>query len=440
MGPPPGGPPDAEAPTLVGRFPDSSEVLPNLGRPAEFIFNEVISEGTAPNFGLGTGSLEGLILLSPSEEVPVVRWRRNRITVEPREGWQNGRVYRIELLGGVSDLRTNRLDRGAVITFTTGAVQPRTVLRGRVVDWTTRRPAPGGIVEAVLLPDSLTYRAIADSTGHFEFGPLPAGEYLVHGGLDQNRNRRLDGRELFDTVRVAAGRDSVGEIWAFRHDSVGPRIQGLTLRDSLSIVVTLTQPADPRQPFAPGLARVRRLPDSTEIPVVAVHPPAVFDSIFPQRVEVLRTAADSARADSLRLVRERADSLRADSLARADRLEAERAELDARRGIVRRSDAPVSGRQLPELTSRPALLERLQIRVDSALAPGGRYVVELRDVRNPSGAAAPTLLVLVVPEAPPTPPRDTTAVPPDTVATPPPPPPVPPPPPPPAPRHRPAGP
>ncbi len=413
MGPPPGGPEDLAAPRLLSRSPDSAEVLPNFRGTAEFVFDEVISEGSAPNFGLGSGSLEGLVILSPSPEVPVVRWRRNRITVEPREGWRDGLVYRVELRPGISDLRTNRWDEGAVITFTTGAVQPRTVLRGRIVDWTTRRPHPGGVVEAVLLPDSLSYRGVADSTGHFELGPLPAGDYLVYGGVDQSRNFRLEPRELHDTVRLAAGRDSIGEIWAFRHDTTGPRIRELGLRDSVSISITLTQPADPRQALTPEMVRVRRLPDSTEIPVVAVHAPAVFDSLFPPRPAAAMTAADSARADSLRAVRARADSLRADSVARAARLEAERAAEDARRGIVRRAE-PRPPPRLEPLTSRPALLEQLLVRVDSILAPGGRYVVETRGLRNPNGAVTPGFLVLVVPELPP--PRDTAAVRPDTGA------------------------
>lgn len=413
MGPPPGGPPDLVSPVLVSRFPDSSEVLPNLDRDAEFTFNEVISEGTAPNFGLGNGTLESLILLSPSDLVPVVRWRRDRITVRPREGWRNGLVYRIELRPGIVDLRTNRLESGAVITFSTGAVQPRTTLTGVVVDWTTRRPQAGGIVEAILMPDSLSYRGLADSTGAFRLGPLPAGEYLVYAGVDQNRNFRVEPREVFDSVRVAEGEESVGEIWAFRHDSVGPRIQTLALRDSVTIIVTLNQMIDPRQAFSPAMARVRRLPDSTEVGVVAVHPPAVFDSLFPSQAPL--TGADSARADSVARVRARADSIRADSLSRAQELEAQRQALDARRGIVRRSDTQVPTRQLEPLTSRPALVDRLQIRVDSILAPGGRYVVEITGVRNPSGASTPGLLVLVVPDPPPAaPPPDSTAARPDT--------------------------
>jgi hypothetical protein len=81
MGPPPGGPPDLNPPHLLSRFPDTMVVQADFDDPAEFVFDEVVSEGSAPNFGLGTGSLESLVLLSPSNEVPVVRWRRNRITV-----------------------------------------------------------------------------------------------------------------------------------------------------------------------------------------------------------------------------------------------------------------------------------------------------------------------------------------------------------------------
>ena len=115
-------------------------------------------------------------------------WQRDRITVRPGEGWQPNRVYRVELLPGVTDLRRNRSDTGAVLTFTTGAPLPTTSIQGTVVDWTTGRPAPAALVEAILLPDSLPYRGVADSSGHFSLGPLPAGDYLVRGVLDQNHN------------------------------------------------------------------------------------------------------------------------------------------------------------------------------------------------------------------------------------------------------------
>ena len=177
--PPPGGPPDAAPPLLVRTVPDSFEVFQKYDSDVEFVFDEVISEGGSPNQGAGTGDLERLVILSPTSQVPKVRWRRNRITVRPDEGWQRDRVYRVELLPGVSDLRRNRLDSGRVVTFSTGAPAPRTTFKGVVVDWTSARPAQGALVVAVKMPDSLPYRGIADSSGHFNLGPLPAGQYMT---------------------------------------------------------------------------------------------------------------------------------------------------------------------------------------------------------------------------------------------------------------------
>lgn len=423
MAPPPGGPPDFEEPRVIATRPESVAVLPGFRGDVEFVFNEVISEGSSPNFGLGTGTLEQLVLLSPSNEVPSVRWRRNRITVHPSEGWRPGLVYRVELRPGVMDLRNNRSESGTVVTFTTGAELPTTVLRGRVVDWTTRRPQPDGVVQAVLhpgSPDSLVYRMLADSLGFFEFGPLPEGEYLVFAGIDQNRNRRIEPRELFDSVRVAAGDESVGEVWAFRHDTVGPRLQAVARRDSISINLQFTQFLRPVPAYRPALARVLRLPDSVPVTVVGIFTQERYDSLFRVRGDQLVTPEDSARADSLRRVQARRDSIRADSIANAQRLAAERAAEDARRGIIRRSDTQAAPRQLEPLTTRPALTDRLVIRLDTTLVPGGRYVVEIQGIENLSRASTTSLLVLVVPEPPPQPPParpDTMAARPDTLAT-----------------------
>src|ERR671915_399898 len=78
--PPPGGPPDRAPPRLVATNPDSLANLGPFRGVAEFQFDEVISEGGTPNQGTGTGGLERLVILSPTNEVPDVDWRRSRIT------------------------------------------------------------------------------------------------------------------------------------------------------------------------------------------------------------------------------------------------------------------------------------------------------------------------------------------------------------------------
>lgn len=388
VAPPPGGPPDASPPVLLATRPDSLIADPAWRGAVEFIFDETISEGNAPNFGLGTGDLERLLLLSPTRQVPVVRWKRNRITVHPREGWQPGTVYRVELLSGVVDLRNNRSRATSVVTFSTGADIPRDTLSGLVVDWQTSRPAGLAVIEAFLLPDSLIYRTLADSAGRFAFGPLPAGEYMVRGVVDQNRNGRLDLREAFDTVHVTTGRDSVGEIWAFAHDTLPPRPTQASLLDSLSMSVDFSQSLDPYQRLPVDSVVIRRASDSTLVTVLAALPRAAYDSAFPP---VPPAPVDSAARDSL-----------VDSTGRAPpAVPPPRVAIDT------------MGRR--PLTTKPPLTQRLIIRVEEALVPGERYLVDLSGVRNVTGTAGRGRVVLSVAAAPVRTPPDSTGRP-DTAA------------------------
>ena len=387
---------------LVSVRPESTAVYADFDGDAEFRFDEVVSEGGSPNFGLGTGDLERLVLLSPSDRVPSVAWKRNRITVHPREGWQKNRVYRIELLAGIVDLASNRTRRGRVITFTTGAPLPETVLLGMVVDWGTRRPVPNALVEAILSPDSLSYRSVTDSTGRFSFGPLPRGDYLVYGAIDQNNDRRRQARESWDSLRAVAGRDSVGQLWAFRHDTLPARVTTVDVLDSLSIGLTFSQQLDPYQRLPGDSVEVRLLPDSTPaLPVLAILPKGAFDTAYPPArvVDTARVREAAARA--------RADSIRADSLARAREAAALRIPgADRRRPVV--PDTTGTG----PLLTKPPLFDRLQVRVGEPLVPGARYVVIVHGLKTVTGVAGVARGVAAVPAA--KPPPDSTRARPDS--------------------------
>ena len=357
MEPPPGAPPDPLPPQVVATRPESLIVPPDFDGNAEFIFDEVISEGSSPNQGLGTGDLERLILLSPSEEVPKVSWKRNRITIKPKEGWQPNRIYRIELRPGVVDLRRNRSDTTVVITLSTGAPVPEHRLEGRVLDWTRGQPAVGALVQAELLPDRLAYRIATDSNGAFSLAPIPDGEYVVRGVLDQNRDMRQDPRELYDTVRVAPGETAVGELWAFPHDTVGPRIESIAVRDSMTATITFSQFLDPTQRFDSTTIRVMAIPDSTTLEIRSLVPPPVDDSMVQAAA-----ALDSAQAAAL-------DSAQVDDTVAAP--------------IPPLEPPPARPQE-----SRPPLYQRLVLRVGSPWIPGGAYVIEVVGVRNVNGVAA----------------------------------------------------
>ena len=380
--PPPGGPPDPAPPRLIATRPDSFARLPEFDGSAEFVFDEVVSEGGTPNRGEGTGALEKLVLLSPSNRIPDVSWRRNRITVRPSEGWRPNRVYRVELLPGVTDLRSNRSEAGAVITFTTGAPRPNLTLDGQVMDWTTGRPAGGALVIASLLPDSLPYRGVADSSGRFSLGPLPQGDYSVSGVLDQDDDHTLDPREAFATARPAAGKTAVGELWTFVHDTTAPRIQTVAVDDSVKATVTFSQKLDPRQRLGTRDVSLRLLPDSTPVTVLSLLPQPLDDSLHGGRGAPVDSAAPG------------------DSAAPRDTTRV------GRRTPAPRGRAPAAAAK----PSRPPLNDKLVVRVPRPWKPGSRLVLEIRGVRNVTGVAGTAVGVLAVPEPPKADTTDTTGV------------------------------
>ena len=370
--PPPGGPPDPAPPRLIATRPDSFARLPEFDGSAEFVFDEVVSEGGSPNRGEGTGGLEKLVILSPSSRVPEVRWRRNRITVRPSEGWRPNRVYRVELLPGVTDLRSNRSEEGRTITFSTGAPRPDMTLDGQVLDWSTGRPAAEALIIASLLPDSLHYRGVADSSGRFSLGPLPQGDYSVSGVLDQDDDHTLDPREAFATASVARGKTAVGELWTFAHDTTPPRIQTVVVDDSVKATVTFSQKLDPRQRLGTRDVSLRLLPDSTPVPVSSILPQPLDDSLHGRRP----TPGDSAAP--------------ADSAAPRDTTR-----------VGRRTPAP-RGRAPAAVVkaSRPPLNDKLVVRVPRPWKPGSRLALEVRGVRNVTGVPGTAVGVVAVPEAP----------------------------------------
>jgi hypothetical protein len=396
---PPGGPPDRTPPVLLGTRPDSMAVLPEFKGSVEFRFDEVISEGSQASQGLGTSDLERLIILSPTSLVPKVGWKRTALSVEPREGWKPNRVYRIELRPGVMDIQRNRLDSGAVVTFSTGAPLPTRTLHGLVIDWQAGHPARPAMVEALLLPDSLPYRTLTDSSGRFAIGPLPRGQYLVYGVIDQNRNLRREFRDNYDSVRVSPDSENVATLWAAPHDTVGPRLTGATPLDSTGAELVFNQPVDPYQEFDSTNASVLLLPDSTPVPVSTLLPRTVDDRI---QAQLHQAAADSSRErDTTQADTSKTAALDSARAAAAQRMKqgGNRAQDDSNKVIM---------------AARPALSDHLVVRVAGVLRPGSRYVVVVRGIRNVNRVPADSRQLLSIPEARPPAPVDSLAPPTDS--------------------------
>ncbi|HEU4631192.1 MAG TPA: Ig-like domain-containing protein [Gemmatimonadaceae bacterium] len=387
--PPPGGPPDPTPPIVVGVTPDSGAV--NV-RPDEvvFRFDEVISERPS-----GASTLAQLVLVSPRDGEPEVDWHRDAISVRPRRGWRPNTVYVVQLLPGISDLRNNALDSSTTTVFSTGSAIPDTRIAGVVFDWAEGRPVSAALVQALVLPrgggasagDTVRYMVRADSGGRFALPFVPAGPVLVRGVDDRNANFAVDSREAWDTTSVTLRDSARVELYAFVHDTTAPRIATVTVSDSVTLAIALSQPLAVDQSIDTSLVRVYG-PDSARVAVAAVLPRAVADSLRAlQRDSAARPATDTApppaappaapppsvvptpgvRPDSAR-----ADSLRADSVARA--------------------------RPVP---SRPTPVRELVVRLTRPLAPETRYRVELVEARNLLGVSGTSDRTVTTPAPPP---------------------------------------
>lgn len=267
-GSPPGGPVDAEAPKLINVAPDSGK-LGTTPRAVIFRFDEVVNERPS-----GAASLEALFLISPRTGDPRVDWNREEIAVRPRGGWRRNTAYTITMLPGLSDLRGNARNTGAVTMFSTGETLPASRIDGTLFNWAEGRViARGGLVQAWPRTDTtLVYLTTTDSAGAFSIPALTPGDYVVRGLSDDNTNRALDRREAWDTVAVALRDVANINVFAFIHDSLGTRLQSATIRDSVTVELNFDNPLSIAQPLAPSNIRIVAS-DSTDMGVTSVSLP-----------------------------------------------------------------------------------------------------------------------------------------------------------------------
>ena len=373
---PPGGPPDVAPPHIVRIVPESGAVVPTLDDDAVIRFDEVIDE--MPQ------TLSRLVLLSPVSGSVRVQWHRNNITVRPREGWKR-RVYRLELLPGIVDLRRNKLDTGKVVLFSTGPEIGRARIGGIALSWVEQRILPNALIEAVPLPDSVGYLTLADSGGQFDLAGIAPGRYIVYAVLDENNDRRRGLREPYDSTLITVDSSTNVAMYAFVHDTVPPRLRAATAIDSLHVRLEFTQPLDPEKPLDTARVRMRELPDSTPVPVAGIMSQRLYDSVT--------AAAVKARADS---------AAAKDTAAPRDTTLPPQAQQD-RSPRVRVDTALV--RRL--LALRPVPSDRVVLTAGRALKPETRYVVEVVGAMNLIGKQGDTTRVSFLTAKPPEP-ADTT--------------------------------
>jgi len=390
-GDPPGGPPDVKPPVIIGVYPESGAVVPDLHGDAVIQYDEVIDEmggGGTAGTGRSASGLATRVLLSPTRGAYKVSWHRSSIHVKPVEGWKAGRVYHLEVLAGITDLRRNTTKGRRTIVFSTGPPVPQGHLDGTVVQWVEQHILAAGLVRAQLLPDTIAYLAVTDSTGHFRLDALPPGKYLVYAIVDQNNNRQRDRREPYDSAMVAL--DSTASplvLWTFAHDSIGPRVRQVDAIDSITARLTFSAPLDPAQPLDSLGLRVLALPDSTPVRVAKLYSSADYDSLAARE----RAVAESIRAanDTTKKVVRPPKDTTTDTTGRVPRVA---------------PTPPVDTSALHALLrQRPVPQDKFVMRLASPLKADSKYFVEVRGARNLNGARADGHTVLVVPKPKPPP-------------------------------------
>jgi len=377
IGSPPGGPEDHSAPPLLRVSPDTN-ALNAHPKSVQLQFDEIINERPAR----GGDNLSALFLVSPQRGRVDVKWHRSRIEIRPRRGWQANTTYVITQLAGVSDLRGNADSVQHQYIFSTGPTRAASVITGEVFDWATGQPAPRAYVEAIRLPDSLTYGQYADSVGRFVVHYLPPGKYLVRGIVDANNNRVLDRRELFDTATVAVTDSATHELLAFVHDSVGAGLAEVEVRDSVTLRSRFDRPLRPGVPV-PATRFSLRAADSSVVPIASVTLGSVFEKLQADSTKAKEVADSIARA-------RQADSI-ARANPRAPRPAAPTSAPARRPGAAARDTTP-----RPKM-SAPIPETYAIIKLGRALVPATTYRLRADSLRSLMGIARSSDRVFIAP-------------------------------------------
>lgn len=340
-------------PKLVVVTPDTN-ARNSTAREVVFRFDKVIYEGTR-------GSLEKLVVISPSEGDPIVEWRREAIVVRPKKGFRANTAFTVTLLPGLTDLQSNRAATSFQTVFATGATIPSGALRGVAFDWIGQKAIPSARVEATMPGDTaFRWQSAADSLGRFVLPNLPAGQLAIRVYVDQNSNRQLDRRELFDSVTLTLADSARRDFYMFAHDTLGPRLDLVTVVDSQTVRVKFDPPVLPGSVIDSSSFIATRMKDTTRLAIRRVTLATTFDSSAIIRQKFVTDSA--ARVDTTVAGRQRRateDSLRAanvrDSISRA-----QVAAIRAARDTAKKEIAPKPGRSAPPTEWVIELLQPLE--------------------------------------------------------------------------------
>jgi Bacterial Ig-like domain len=240
QGAPPGGPVDRRPPVVVTTVPDTFAVDSTFQGPVTFEFNERISER------VGSGTLDGAVVVSPRTGQVRVSHSREGLKVEMGGGFKPGLVYRVTLLPVFRDMFNNQMRDPFDLVFSTGAPFVDNAVVGLVWDGITGQPMRDMSVMAVSEKDSTAYFAQSDTGGIYAFRYLPWASYRLVAFDDRNQNHLVDPTEPRGekTFEFRPGADNKADtllpfnVGALQPDTAHARVKTADALDSVTVVVT----------------------------------------------------------------------------------------------------------------------------------------------------------------------------------------------------------
>jgi hypothetical protein len=202
---------------------------------------------------------------------------------------------------------------------------------------------------------------------------LPPGRYLLRALIDQNRNRDLDTRELYDTATVVLADSAAREMLAIARDTIGPGIDRIDRTDSLTLRIVFDRGLDSAQALTVANFTLKAQ-DSSVVPLASLIMGRAFER---QRDDSIRRRVTE---DSLRRVQQQDSTFRADSARAA----AEGRPLPRRPTPrpVAPAPRPDSTRPEPPKPSRLAPETDVILRLTNALRPATNYRLRASDIRS----------------------------------------------------------
>jgi hypothetical protein len=243
--PPSGGPRDETPPEVVATEPPDSAVGVDPTTAVVFRFSE----------SMHRERLERLVRFEPRVRIGRVRWKGERMILEPAEPLHPDTTYVVELRPGFTDAHRVKARRGYRFAFATAAALDSGRIEGvvlfrrkpsdRAKVGAYRLPLPEGSTIGLRPPDRL---AGTDEEGRFvlDYLPCDSSAWMLWAFQDKNGNGRKDAGEfealLDEPIELAPGRCWVRDVRIAIVDTTEPAVISGRVDDrtGLDTLVTLT--------------------------------------------------------------------------------------------------------------------------------------------------------------------------------------------------------